>query len=106
MKHQVFFFLLILSCSEYAMDKNAQKIGRIIERCRHYNKYTPNTYNVEQLEANKGELLKLPEAELKMLLKQANHYVPKFVEENDRGIVFDWKISNEKNEFTGIDTFY
>ena len=106
MKHHVFLCVSIFSFSIYAMDKNVQKLNTIIDRCRIYNAYNPNTYNIKQLEAGKNEFLKLPDVEQKDILKQMRYVVPKFVEENDQGFVFDWKIRDEENELTGINTFY
>ena len=106
MKHHVFLFVLIFSFVMYAMDKNVQKLTKMIERCRLYNMYTPNVYNIKQLEADKNEFLKLSDTEQKEVLKQVRCMVPKLVKENDNFVIFDWKISDEENEFAGLNTFY
>jgi uncharacterized membrane protein YukC len=106
MKHHVFLCVSIFSFSMYAMDRNVWKLNDMIERCRIYNAYNPNTYNIKQLEAEKSEFLKLSDIEQKNILKQMRYFVPKFVEENEQGFVFDWKIVDEKNKFAGINSFY
>jgi hypothetical protein len=105
MKHQVFLFVLIFSLSIDAMDINL-KVIKIIERCCLYNQYRPHTYNIEQLEKDTREVLKLPDAEQKKILKQTLRLVPKLIQEDDQCVIFDWKISDEENELTGTHIFY